>query len=76
MVIHRPIPVVDVASQSAILGFVAISTATPELPPTILPMIVMVTAHSCHHIVDWTTEREGLVPFILVSCPIAMGEWR
>ncbi len=74
MVIHIPIPVVDVASQSAILGFVATSTATLEPPPTILLTIAMVTAHSCHHIVGWTPEREGLVKFILVSCPIAMGE--
>ena len=30
MVVHIPIPVVDIASQSAILGFVATSTTTLE----------------------------------------------
>ncbi len=74
--IHYPIPVVDVARPSAILGFVATSTATLELPPTILPVIVMVTAHSCHHIVGWTHEQEGLVKPIHVSLYTAMGEWR
>ena len=76
MVIHRRIPLVDVASHSAILGFVAISTATLKLPSTILLFIVMVTAYSCHHIVDVTPVVEGLVPVVHVSCPIAMGEWR
>ena len=73
MVIHRRIPFVDVTSQSAILGFVATSTATLEPPPTILIMIVVVTAHSCHHRVGCTPEVDGLVPVVLVSCPIAMG---
>ncbi len=74
-VVHSPIPVVDVASRSTILGFVATSTATPEPPPTILVIIAMIAAHSCHHIVGRTPEVEGVVPAILVSCPIAR-EWR
>ena len=73
IVINRRIPVVEVSSQSAILGFVAPSMATLEPPPTILIMIVMVTAHSCHHIVGCTPEVEGLVPVVLVICPITMG---
>ena len=76
IVIHTPIPVVDViVSQMTLLGFVATSysLATPEAPPTILMTIAMVTLHSCHHMVDWTPEVEGLVPVIHVSCPNATG---
>ncbi len=76
MEIHMPIPAIDVSSQSTILGYVATSIATLELPPTILRTIVMVTAHSRHHIIGITHEQEGLVKPILVSRPITMGEWR
>ncbi len=74
-VIHMCIPVVDVTGQSAILGLVATSMATLEPPQTILPTIVMETAHSRHHIIGVTHEREGQVPIIYVSRPIARREW-
>lgn len=62
--VHVAVPVVDPVSGRAVSCVVIVSTATPELPPSVLLAVVMVTIYSRYNLIRWTSVVERFVPSV------------
>lgn len=58
------IKVVHISSPLAVRGTEVNTSTAVKLPPSVLALVVVVAAHSCHDVVWWTLIGELLVKII------------